>query len=106
MWGIITKILPFFKSKQDEQRLNEIKLIIDEVKELREYHKAESKEQKVINERLIKENEEMKKQLSELNTNWERCLEQWRNIKDHYTVTMQKLIFKTKGKHGDDEIPE
>jgi hypothetical protein len=100
----IVKILSFFKSKQEEQRLNEIKLIIDEVKELRDYHKSDAKEQKLINEKLFREHAEMKRELLELRKNWGQCLKQWRELKDDYTVTFQKLIFKTKGKWKDDDI--
>jgi maltooligosyltrehalose synthase len=105
------KILPFLKSKHEEQRLNEMKFILAEVKELREYHRTEAREQRNINDSLnhkitslTKENAAMRKELSELRKKWEQCLGQWKNVQENYIVTLQKLIFKTKGKHEDDEI--
>lgn len=104
MWDSIVKILPFLQNKKEEQRLKEIQFMFQEIKELREYHKQDAKEQKVINEKLFRENEEMKRELSELRKNWGQCLKQWRELKDEYTVTFQKLIFKTKGKWKDDDV--
>lgn len=110
IWALITEDRKH-RAEENKVRAEEIRIITAELKYLKDYHKQEHLEQKQINEALQRQDELRQKQFEDLQQEViklreleELCLEGQRIIKDKYIVTLEKLIFKTKGKHDDDEI--
>jgi isochorismate hydrolase len=89
----------------------EVKLIISEVKDLRDYYKSEFKEQLAIMKEQTTQIQSLQEQISvntmqmaNLQQMEERCLRQNVELQQLYRDVLEKLIFKTRGRHKDDEI--
>lgn len=89
----LSRLIPFLKSSHVE----ETKLILTELKELKNEYKQEVKEQ----QRRI---EDLETKVVELEKMEWQCLEQQRILMQQYHDLREKLIFKTKGKHKGDDI--
>lgn len=104
--------------KLNNKNTEEVKIIISEVKDLRDYYKAEfkeqlanSKEQAAISKEQTaqiteqaRQIEELRRQVQHMQEMEQRCLEGQVVLQGSLRDVLEKLIFKTKGKHKGDEI--
>lgn len=98
-------------SRSKSNNTDEMRLIISEVKELREYYKREFnelREVKAAQDKKIREQADKIQVLEEkvivLHEMEELCLRQQAALQQNYIDMNEKLIFKTRGKHKDDDI--
>lgn len=97
LWSAIVTLL-----KGDA--VKEWKFLMAEIKEMRDEYKKEAKEQK----KTIDENRERIKDMEDRITHLEvleqECLANYRTLMQQYHDLKERLIFKTRGKHKDDEL--
>lgn len=98
-------------AKLKGKNTEEVKLIITEVKDLRDYYKSEFKDQLAIMKEQTTQIHTLQEQISansqqlaRLQEMEERCLRQNVELQQLYRDVLERLIFKTKGKHKDDDI--
>lgn len=123
MWEwLIGKILPALKSsvrKEYEGLFNEVKDQRDffkrEMLEMRAAHKEEiykaretdAQELTRLSNKIREQNnviQQMKGEIGVIREMEENCLDGQRIERENNRILLEKLIFKTKGKHWDDEI--